>query len=48
MSGQRRDDLVGNGFNIGRLGQCGHVGTLSEVIGWTSEGNISIERMSAF
>src|SRR6516165_11322173 len=38
MASQRRDDLVGDGFNIERLGQCGHIRTLSEVnISITSE-----------
>jgi hypothetical protein len=41
-AGQRRDDLVGEGFNIEGLGQCGHIRTLSEVMEGTSEGSISI------
>src|SRR5262249_20643447 len=42
MAGKRRDDLVGDGFNIEHLGQCGHIRTLSEVMEGTSERNISI------
>ena len=32
MAGQRRDNLVGDGFDIERFGQCGHAWTLSEVL----------------
>ena len=32
MAGQRRDNLVGDGFDIKRFGQCGHAWTLSEVL----------------
>jgi hypothetical protein len=31
MAGQRRDNLVDDGFDIERIGQCSHAPTLSEV-----------------
>jgi hypothetical protein len=36
MASQRRDDLVRDGFNIERLGQCDHIKTLAEVMEGTS------------
>jgi hypothetical protein len=32
MAGQRRDNLVGDGFDIERFGQCGHAWIRSEVL----------------
>jgi hypothetical protein len=32
MAGQRRDNLVGDGFDIERFGQCRHASILSEVL----------------
>ena len=32
MAGQRRDNLVGDGFDIERFGQCRHAWILSEVL----------------
>ena len=42
MAGKRRDDLVGDGFDIECVGQCSHTRTLSEVMEGTSKGDITI------
>ena len=42
MPNQRRDDLVGNGFDIERFGRRTHTRTLDEGLGTTSRANPNI------